>query len=520
MTEVADHKKGARRRQRRRSNDEGAQLSDREVDYHNLINPFVPLTLYSDDETAAIHDNAVHVLEELGIKILLPEARDLFREAGAIVDNETQIVCIGREIVHEAIASAPKSFLLKGARQELDLRLELGRLSFTPGGGCPYTYDQQRGRRAGSLSDYDELMRLNASFSALQVQGGTVEIQDIPPATRHLDATRVKLTVSEKVPVVHARGRGQIEDCFEMVRIARGVSNDEFISAPHTFTVINTNSPRQIDAPMAQGIIDFARYGQVSFITPFCLAGAMAPITLAGALTLQHAEALAGITLAQIARPGAPVLYGSFCSSVDMRSGSPAFGTPEHVKATLASGQLARHLGLPWRASAGTGANLADAQAAHETHMSAWAAMMAGATVVIHSAGWLEGGLTIGYEKMIADMEMVQGLAELCRPESVDEASLALSAIAEVEPGGHFFATPHTMERYRTAFYEPLVSDRSNLGQWEEAGKPSVMDRANQIWQQRLEEFQPPSHDSTRLAQLDEFIAKRKQEGGAPPLGT
>ncbi len=509
---------GRRSRRRRLAHADGS--STRSVDYHNLTNPFTPQSVFSDDEVAAIDANALRVLEELGLKILLPEARDLFQSAGALVDGDNQHVRIGRDIVANALRCAPKSFKLRGAGPQTDLVLELGRLSFTPGGGCPYVFDRERGRRPGALKDYDELMRLNAGFDVLQFQGGTVEPQDIPIQLRHLDATRVKLVVSNKAPVVHARGSGQSDDCFEMIRIMRGISRAQFEAAPFTYTVINTNSPRQLDAAMAQGIIDFARRGQISIITPFCLAGAMAPITLAGALTLQHAEAMAGITLAQLARPGAPVVYGSFCSSVDMRSGSPAFGTPEHVMGTLGSGQLARRLGLPWRASAGTGANTADAQAAHETHMSAWAAMMAGATIIIHSAGWLEGGLTFGYEKMILDIEMVQGLAELCHTAKVDAGELAFEALADVAPGGHFFATAHTMARYRTAFYEPLVSDRSNVGQWVEAGMPTVDQRATDIWKARLAAFEAPRIDESRLEELDDFVARRKAEGGAAPMGT
>jgi len=254
---------------------------------------------------------------------------------------------------------------------------------------------------------------------------------------------------------------------------------------------------------MAQGIIDFALARQLLIITPFCLLGAMAPVSIAGALSLQHAESLAGITLAQITRPGAPVLYGNFASNVNMRSGSPAFGTPEHVKGTLGSGQLARHVDLPWRASAGCAANLND---------------VAGATIVIHAAGWLEGGLSFGYEKLIADMEMVQTFAELCTPTTANEIDLAFDAIRDVEPGGHFFSTAHTMERYATAFYEPLVADGLNVGQWVEAGSLSANERCTALWQQRLQDHEPPSVDAARLEALDEFIARRKAAGGAPPI--
>jgi len=269
---------------------------------------------------------------------------------------------------------------------------------------------------------------------------------------------------------------------------------------------------------MAQGIIDFARNGQLTIITPFCLAGAMAPITIAGALTLQHAEALAGITLAQLAHPGAPVLYGSFLSNVDMKSGSPAFGTPAHLQATLGAGQLARHIGLPWRAGAGTAANVVDAQAAWETQFSLWASVLAGATVCVHAAGWLEGGLTNSYEKCIADIEMLQMFAELCTPPDDSVEAIGYEAIAEVAPGGHFFAAAHTMARYRTAFYEPLIADVSNFGTWTENGSLTATERARAKWRQVLAEFTPPQTAVDCAGWIDEFIARRTEQGGAPPV--
>jgi trimethylamine--corrinoid protein Co-methyltransferase len=234
-------------------------------------------------------------------------------------------------------------------------------------------------------------------------------------------------------------------------------------------------------------------------------------------LTLQHAEALACIALAQIVRPGAPVTYGGFSSNVDMKSGAPAFGTPEHVQMELGSGQLARRIGLPWRSAAGTASNMADAQGAHETVMSLWGSVLAGATMIIHSAGWLEGGLTLGYEKLINDMEAVQAFAELCAGVDASDDAIGFEAIAEVAPGGHFFAAKQTMERYETAFYAPLVADWSNFGTWTDAGALSSEQRATEIWKRRIAEHAPPVVDPGRLEELDEFIARRTAEGGAPP---
>jgi trimethylamine---corrinoid protein Co-methyltransferase len=295
------------------------------------------------------------------------------------------------------------------------------------------------------------------------------------------------------------------------------LSEDEFHAEVWCNTNINSNSPRQLDLPMTQGIIDFAEAGQMSIITPFCLAGAMAPITVAGALTLQHAEALAGITLAQVVRPGAPVCYGGFSSNVDMKSGSPAFGTPEHIQTTLGAGQLARRLGLPWRSAAGTASNIADAQATHETLMSNWAVMLAGATLNIHAAGWLEGGLSLSYEKLITDLEALQTFAELCVAPAADDDAIGYHAIADVQPGGHFFSTPHTMERYQTAFYEPLVADWSNFGAWTEAGSKTATERATAIWQEKLATFSSPAAAEGRDELLTPFVERRTAEGGAAP---
>jgi trimethylamine--corrinoid protein Co-methyltransferase len=267
---------------------------------------------------------------------------------------------------------------------------------------------------------------------------------------------------------------------------------------------------------MCQGIIDFARAGQVSVITPFTLAGAMAPVTMPGALVLQHAEALAGILLSQIVRPGAPVVYGSFTSNVDMKSGSPAFGTPEFVQAAFGAGQLARHIGLPWRGSAATASNAPDEQAVYEFLMSAWGSILGGVNVMVHAAGWLEGGLTGSMEKFILDVEMLQTFAEIFNPLDSGDAELAYEAIASVDPGGHFFGCEHTMARYQTAFYEPLVSDWSNFGQWTENGSKTATQRANGIWKKILHDFEAPAMDPARLEELQAFIERRSAEGGAP----
>ncbi len=513
---IVDRSKARTRRSSGRGN-AGADVQ-RQVDYWNLRNPFEPAKIFSEDAVDAIHEEALTVLQDLGMKVLSKEARDLFRRAGALVDEESCMVRIGRDIVHDAINTAPRSVLLKGGSAKRDLLLELGTLAIQTGAGAPHATDLDRGRRPGSLEDFTELIKLTQSYDIFHMLNPIVEAQDIPAHERHYRVNRVQLSLSDKVPFVYARGTAQVEDCFEMFQIARGLDDDEFRRAPRSFTVINTNSPRQLDVSMAQGLVDFARYGQLAIVTPFCLMGAMAPLTVAGALVLSHAEAMSAIALSQIARPGAPVCYGAFISNVDMKSGAPAFGTPEQFKANLGSGQLARKLGLPWRCSTGAAGAASDAQAANETQMGAWGAVLAGATVLLHGAGWIEGGLTLSYEKLITDLEVMQMFGEICAATPADEAAMAMDALSEVPPGGHFFGASHTMKRFRTAFYEPIVADWSNYGTWRENGGMDANARANLIWKRKLEEFEAPRIDREGIGHLDEFIARRIEQGGANPV--
>jgi trimethylamine--corrinoid protein Co-methyltransferase len=265
---------------------------------------------------------------------------------------------------------------------------------------------------------------------------------------------------------------------------------------------------------MSDGLIEMAEWGQPVVVTPFTLAGAMTPVTLAGALAQQNAEALFMVALAQIVRPGAPVVYGGFTSNVDMRSGSPAFGTPEFVKAAIATGQLARRYRLPHRSSNVTGSAVVDAQAAYESEMSIWASVLGGASLLYQAAGWLEGGLTASFEKLILDAELLQQIAEVLRPFPVDEASLGLAveAIAEVGPGGHFFGAAHTLERFETAFYRPMLSDWRTFEAWHEDGARTATERAHRIWTQLLAEYEPPPLAPGVGEALDAFVARRKRE--------
>jgi trimethylamine--corrinoid protein Co-methyltransferase len=300
-----------------------------------------------------------------------------------------------------------------------------------------------------------------------------------------------------------------------MMAIARGHTLEQMAAEPGVITIISVNSPRRFDDAMADGLMAMAQHGQPVVITPFTLMGAMAPVTLAAALAQQNAEALFGMVLAQAVRPGAPVMYGAFTSNVDLRSGAPAFGTPENAKANVASGQLARYYGLPYRTSNASASNAADAQGAYETQMSLWGAVLGGANLVYHAAGWQEGGLTASYEKLVLDVEMLQLMMEFLKPIQVDDEELGLDAIARVPTGGHFFGDPHTLARYEHAFYQPLVSDWQSHGNWELAGAKDATQRATDVWQRALNEYEQPPMPAEIRAELEAYAIQRRAAIGA-----
>ena len=500
---------GARRRRRVRGAEE-APASKREVNYRQLRNPFPSMNVFSDDEAENMHQTALRMLEELGMRVLHEGARDYFAKGGARVDGE--MVYIGRDMVDAAVASAPKSINAKGGHPDRDVTLELGTLVFQAGAGAPHATDLERGRRPGSMQDYIEYLQLTHHYDVFQMISPQVEPQDSPTHLRHYFTTEAQLTWSDKFPFTFSRGTPQVMDCFEMIRDFRGLSDAAFLANSWTYTIINTNSPRTLDIPMAQGLIDFAKFKQTSIVTPFTLMGAMAPITVAGAITLSHAEALAAITLTQLVNPGAPICYGTFTSNVDMKSGSPAFGTPSHFQASLAAGQMARKLGLPWRSAAGSASNMNDIQAANENQMGLWGCLMAGATVTIHSAGWLEGGLTVSYEKLITDVEVLNMVAELCAGAQAGADEIGFdNAISHVDPQGHFFSAPQTMERYNTQFYEPIVHDYANFGTWTERGAQDANTRATAVWKEIVDAKTKPPTESDRVGALQDWPELLKQ---------
>ena len=483
--------------------------------FGRVIRPYKPIEVLSADHVAAMHETALKVLRDIGMRVLEDNAREKFRSAGAKIDGDN--VRLDPAMVAEHLKTVPKTFTLVARNRARSLHIGADDVVFTSVGGPAYVMDNDRGRRDGTYAEMCDYLRVIQSLDIIhQEGGGPFEPMDLPANTRHLDLYRAQITIIDKSWQTQTLGRARTMDGLILGALALGLSMEELTQTPALLGIINTNSPLQLDIPMGEGLITMAEHGQVNVITPFTLAGAMSPVTLAGALVQQHAEAMLGIVLTQLVRPGVPVMYGGFTSNVDMRSGAPAFGTPEYAKAAQASGQLARHIGVPFRSSNVNAANEVDAQAAYESQRSLWGSVMGGAHLIEHAAGWMHGGLTASFEKLILDAELLQMMAAYCDPMVVDTDSLALEAIREVGPGGHFFGTPHTMERYQTAFYSPLLSNWDNHPNWLERGSIDARTRANTIWKQLLRDYEQPAMDPGALEAIDAFIARRKAEGGAP----
>ncbi len=472
-----------------------------------------PIRVISDDQVEAIHQASLQLLAQQGIRVLNGAAIDAYRRAGARVEDT--MVFLDPDMVMEHLASVPRTFKIAARNRAKDLRFGGNDMVFSSVGGPAYVMDLDRGRRDGSLADMNDFLKLCQSLNVIQQEsGGPLEPMDLPARTRHLDHYHSVITLMDKSWNLNALGRGRTMDGIEMAALSMGWTVDDLLATPMMMGVINTNSPRQLDNPMSEGLMCLAEHGQVAIVTPFTLAGAMAPITMAGALVLQHAEAMFGIVLTQIVRRGVPVMYGGFTSNVDMKTGAPAFGTPEYTKAAQASGQLARRIGVPFRSSNVTAANTVDAQAAYESQMALWGCLMGGAHLVIHAAGWMHGGLTASYEKLILDAEMLGMMQSYFTPMEVTQESLGLEAIAEAGVGGHFFGTAHTMSRYETAFHAPMVSNGDNYPNWLQRGSEDAPQRANRIWKDLLATYEAPPLDPAIREAVDDYVARRKAEGG------
>jgi trimethylamine--corrinoid protein Co-methyltransferase len=487
-----------------------------QLPWSRIENPYEPLQVASAEQIEAIHKTSMRVLSELGIRVMGARVMDLFEAAGAIVDRAESVVRLDESVVNQALKTAPSSFTLTSRNPAKRLTIGGRSVAFGLVAGPPNVHDCVNGRRAGNLADYQNFIRLAHYFNAIHIIGNQVTApQELPANTRHLDTYLANLTLSDLTYHCTAIGRGRALDGIAMLAISRGMSLEEMARDPGVTTIISVNSPRLFDDAMGEGLMAMAEHGQPVTITPFTLMGAMTPVTLPAALVQQNAEALFGVVLTQLVRPGTPVMYGAFTSNVDMRSGAPAFGTPENTKANLIAGQLARRYGLPYRTSNSNASNAVDLQACYETCMATWGAVMGGGNLIYHAAGWLEGGLTASYEKLILDVEILQNITEILRPIDFSEDELGFEAIKSVPAGGHFFGAEHTMARYETAFYRPMLSDWTNYGGWQAAGAQDALQRATALWQRALAEYEEPDMDPAIREELDAYVARRREAIGA-----
>jgi trimethylamine--corrinoid protein Co-methyltransferase len=481
------------------------------------VNPDRPTEPLDMDGVMAIHRGCMRILSEIGIEFLNPEAAAILKQAGCRVEGTN--VRMDEDFVMEMLRTVPAQFTITPRNPAREIILGGKHMVFVNVSSPPNVWDLERGKRSGDFESFKDFMKLTQYFNCIHVAGGyPVEPIDIHPGVRHLDCLYEKLTLTDKVVHAYSLGAERVEDVMEMVRIAGGLSHDEFDARPRMYTNINSVSPLKHDFPMLDGAMRLARRGQPVVVTPFTLAGAMAPVTMAGAVALSLAEGLSAIALLQYINPGCPVMIGTFTSNVDMKSGAPAFGTPEYMRATQMTGQLARFYKLPLRSSGVCAANVPDGQAMWETSNSLWAAVQSGTNMVYHAAGWLEGGLIASPEKFVMDCEVLQMIQRYFEEATfaTTEADIALDAIREVGPSGHYFGCQHTQDRYTTAFYAPFVSDWRNYEAWQLDGAVETPERAHRIYKAIMAEFEAPPMNGDHQEELRRFVARRKQEGGAP----
>ena len=500
----------SRKRSRRRAERQRSPIL--EMPFQLVRNPLPPVEWVSPDEVDKLHEASMDILENIGLDFLDDEVLDILEKAGAKVDHKRRHAWLDRGLILEAVAKAPSLFTWQARNPAYNLPIGENYIVFAPNSGMPYVSDLDNGRRTSTLVDLEKFIKLAHLIPTLHFGGGThCEPQDIPASIRHLYRMQANLTLTDKAVRGASHGRVITADNIEMMRIAFGGRLPE--DGPVIGGVININSPLVLDERMLGGLVTFARAGQVPIVTPFIMAGAMSPITMASALAQQNAEALAGVALTQLVRPGSPVIYGGFTMNVDMRSGSPAFGSPEGAWAAFVGPQMARRYGLPYRGSGSlTNSKVPDAQAAIETQWSMWPAVLAHTNFLHHSVGWLEAGLVASFEKFIIDVEALGMFTHFLNGFPINEESLAVDMIAEVGPGGHHFGTEHTQARYQSAFYQPYLFDRQGYEPWLAGGGQDALQRANGLFKQLLETYQVPALDPAIREELADFVARRERE--------
>jgi trimethylamine--corrinoid protein Co-methyltransferase len=477
-----------------------------------FVNRLPRYEILSEDAMSVLDRGWRRIVSEIGIEFLLDDALDEFRRAGQKVDG--QRVILDPDFLLEQVAKAPREFDLQARNPERTVHIGGDHMVFASVYGCPFVREGDQ-RREATMRDFENLVRLSQAFPELDSPGGTIcEPNDRPLDSRHLDMVFALQTLSDKPYMGSVTSGPNAADTIRMGEILFG-GREAIERSPASISLINVNSPLRYDDRMLSALVEYARAGQALIVTPFLLMGAMSPVSIPATLAQQMAEALAGIALVQLIRPGSPVVFGSFLSNTDMQSGSPSFGTPESAVGLLCTGQIARSFGLPFRSGGGLNSSqTVDAQAAYESLMTMLPTFLAGANFVLHSAGWLEAGLVSCYEKFIVDVEILRELRHEFTPIDFDEDSLAFGAHEEVGPGGHFLGAAHTLERFRECFYRPLLSSTENFERWQRNGGRDATARASEIWRKTLEDYEEPPLDGAIREELEEFVTRRRAELG------
>ena len=468
--------------------------------------------ILSQDAIGVLDRGWRRIVTEIGVQFAKPEAVDLFRKAGQKVEDD--VVFLDPSFVLEQVSHAPREFDIRARNPEHTVHIGGDQMVFSGVYGPPFVLEDGK-RRDATMADYRRFCMLAQHFPDLDSAGGVIcEPNDAPLDSRHLDMVLALQTLTDKIYMGNVVSGPNAKDTIAMSEILFG-GRDAIESAPVTISLINCNSPLRWDDRMLDAQFEYSAANQAVVLTPFLLMGAMSPVSVPATLAQQLAEALAGISLSQLIRPGSPVVFGSFLSNIDMQSGSPCFGTPESAIGLLCTGQLARHYGLPFRTGGClTSSQSPDAQAGYEALMTLLPTFLTGTNFVMHAAGWLEGGLVSSYEKFIIDVELLRMLKHEFTPLEIDEDALAFGAHEEVGHGGHFLGAAHTMERFRTCFYRPLLSSSQNYERWMREGGRDAAARARSIYEKVLEDYEPPALDEAVRAELEAYVERRRRELG------
>ena len=477
-----------------------------------FINKMPRYDILSAESMATLDKGWKRILTEIGIEFMKPEALDLFRKAGQRVEGDT--VFLDPEFVLEQIAQVPREFDMQARNHANDVHIGGDHMVISSDYGSPFVRAGDV-RREGTLADFQNFARLAQSFDAMDSVGGVVvEPNDAPLDSRHLDMVYNALTLTDKIIMGNVVSAGNALDTIAMGEMVFG-GRASIEQTPFCISLVNCNSPLRWDDRMLDAQFEYTKANQPVIMTPFLLMGAMSPVTIPAALVQQIAESLSGITLSQLIRPGAPVVFGSFLSNIDMQSGSPQFGTPESAIGLLCTGQIARHFGLPFRTGGGLNSSqMPDAQAAYESLMTMLPTFLAGTNFVMHTAGWLEGGLVSSFEKFVIDVQVLESLQKEFTPLEINEDTMAFEAHDEVRHGGHFLGAMHTMERFRDCFYRPFLSSSDNFERWTRLGARDTAERAGEIYKKKLEDYVEPPMDAALKGELADFVARRRSELG------